>query len=153
MSVVITPKGLREFQTLTSVQDFRVLMVLLRYLNDRYQPGINQVDVARELGMSRQSVWSSYQSLREKGILQKERKHGVNLDYMNDELVKKVARMVAMPEPERSEEEMALDESFALAAKCMEEERRMKAARITGVVEGGKPGAGGSRKKEPPTES
>ena len=100
----------------------------------RFRVEVGQSYLAAEMGLTRQSVWLSFQRLQAQNILRKERKHGVDLFYLNEDIGRKVARMVEVPSEEESEEERELNESFALAAKYKREEERMKSARITGVL-------------------
>jgi biotin operon repressor len=132
--VALSKEGLAICQKLPSARDFRVLLALCGHLSRENRVEVGQSYLAAEMGLTRQSVWLSFQRLQAQNILRKERKHGIDLFYLNEDIGRKVARMVEVPSEEESEEERELNESFRLVAKYSREEERMKAARITGVL-------------------
>lgn len=133
MIVALSKEGLAVCQKLPSARDFRVLLALFGHLDRNNRIEVGQSYLAAEMGLTRQSVWLSFKRLQEQNILRKERIHGVDVYYLNEDFGRKVARMVEVQE-EESEEEKSLNESFGLAAKYRREEERMKAANITGVI-------------------
>lgn len=93
---------------------FAVYFMILSKLDFGNLVLTSQAEIARELGIQRQSVHQVYKKLLAAGILLKSRKHGVDLHHLNPNLGWKGS---------------ALDHHIALGKY-----RKEQAANITGVV-------------------
>jgi DNA-binding Lrp family transcriptional regulator len=105
----------------TRVEDFRVLMALLKRLDFENLITANQSDIARELSMERAQVNRAIKRLQEAGAIIQGPKVGINCSYqLNPQFGWKGSAKGHL---------QALDKY---------RQERMKAAKITGVIEGGK---------------
>lgn len=106
----------------TRVEDFRVLVALLKELDYENLIVANQSDIARKLGMQRQNVGSAIKRLVEAGAILKGPKLGMNCSY-------------------RLNPNFGWKGSAKNHVKALDEHRkkRMKAANITGVVKNTEP--------------
>jgi predicted transcriptional regulator len=106
----------------TRLDDTRVLAALLKELDYENLILTSQADIARKLGMQPSNVSSAIKRLVQSGVILKGPKRGTNYSY-------------------KLNPEFGWKGSAKNHVKALDEHRneRMKAAKITGVVEGGEP--------------
>lgn len=105
----IGPEGFEVFKKLTHVYDFRVLMAFLERMGgDNFFIG-TQTEVAKNLGISPQSVSTTFRRLCEQNILSKSEESGITRFQLNPDLARKV-RLVQQPDDEEDEDEDFLNE-------------------------------------------
>jgi len=106
----------------TRLDDSRVLAALIKELDYENLIIARQADIARKLGMQPSNVSSAIKRLVESGAILRGPKHGINCSY-------------------KLNPEFGWKGSAKNHVKALDEHRnkRMKAAKITGVVEGGEP--------------
>ena len=115
MWAFIGKEGFKAFKGLSRVHDFRVLMAFLERMDEQNVFRGGQVDIALDLGISRQCVCLSFKRLQEAGIILKSCKDGVKLFHLNSDLGRKGNVKVRLPIYEKGYQDYR-DEELEAAA-------------------------------------